>query len=235
MSCQIENTASRTSWRRLDGRPLPRNSYSSGGDLNFYSIQLDAAGTYECVVHEQYGDYPLVTAELLVNGKKNTYFSITHIIDRWTHWTHFNTICFQFWSIWGETIQQNCQRSICTQRCHWPYAPANKCTFSVMQPVNNPLKLAGTMKINDHSQRKCDFIFIFFLSFQFFTLSGEEKCEKLWKFYIIHGIEAKITGNLEIQWKICENAQEQLQKSSKPHWYCANIDDADVGLAIWFA
>lgn len=82
MSCQIENTASRTSWRRLDGRPLPRNSYSSGGDLNFYSIQLDAAGTYECVVHEQYGDYPLVTAELLVNGKKNTYFSITHIIDR---------------------------------------------------------------------------------------------------------------------------------------------------------
>lgn len=69
MSCHIENTASRTSWRRLDGRPLPRNVYSSGGDLQFYSIQHDAAGVYECVVHEQYGDYPLVTSELVVHGK----------------------------------------------------------------------------------------------------------------------------------------------------------------------
>lgn len=69
LSCQIENQNKRTSWRRLDGRPLPNYSYLSGGDLLFSSIQEDAAGIYECIVHEPHGDYPLVTTELLVFGE----------------------------------------------------------------------------------------------------------------------------------------------------------------------
>lgn len=42
--------------------------------LNFFPIQAiyntqrDAAGIYECIVHEEYADYPLVTAELIVIG-----------------------------------------------------------------------------------------------------------------------------------------------------------------------
>lgn len=31
--------------------------------------QKDAAGIYECIVHEAHGDYPLVTTELIVVGK----------------------------------------------------------------------------------------------------------------------------------------------------------------------
>lgn len=69
MSCQLDNTALQTSWRRLDGRPLPPNSHASGGELLFYSIQHDAAGVYECIVHEPYGDHPVATTELLVTGK----------------------------------------------------------------------------------------------------------------------------------------------------------------------
>lgn len=33
ISCSIENQNKRTSWRRLDGQPLPSNSHLSGGDL----------------------------------------------------------------------------------------------------------------------------------------------------------------------------------------------------------
>lgn len=33
LSCLIENHNKRTSWRRLDGHPLPSNARLSGGDL----------------------------------------------------------------------------------------------------------------------------------------------------------------------------------------------------------
>lgn len=69
ISCQIENQNTRTSWRRQDGGPLPRNSFLSGGDLIIEYTQEDAAGVYECVVHEPNGDYPIVTTELVVVGK----------------------------------------------------------------------------------------------------------------------------------------------------------------------
>lgn len=68
ISCEIENHNKRTSWRRQDGRPLPRNSYLSGGDLIIEYTQEDAAGIYECVVHEPHGDYPIVTTELVIIG-----------------------------------------------------------------------------------------------------------------------------------------------------------------------
>lgn len=32
--------------------------------------QRDAAGAYECIVHEPHGDYPLVSTEIIVVGKK---------------------------------------------------------------------------------------------------------------------------------------------------------------------
>ncbi|XP_055304959.1 basement membrane-specific heparan sulfate proteoglycan core protein isoform X6 [Sitodiplosis mosellana] len=66
ISCQIENYNRRTSWRRQDGQPLPRGSHLSGGDLIMNYTQKDAAGIYECIVHEVHGDYPLVTTELIV-------------------------------------------------------------------------------------------------------------------------------------------------------------------------
>lgn len=31
--------------------------------------QRDAAGIYECIVQESHGDYPIVTAELVVVGE----------------------------------------------------------------------------------------------------------------------------------------------------------------------
>lgn len=31
--------------------------------------EKDAAGVYECIVHEAHGEYPIVTTELIVVGK----------------------------------------------------------------------------------------------------------------------------------------------------------------------
>lgn len=70
LSCQIGNHDKRTSWRRVDGQPLPRNSHMSGGDLVIDYAQEDAGGVYECVVHEPHGDYPILTADLVVIGEK---------------------------------------------------------------------------------------------------------------------------------------------------------------------
>lgn len=78
MSCEIGNHDRRTSWRRLDGRPLPRNTYLSGGDLNFQYVEEDAAGIYECVVHEPHGDYPVIKTELVVVGKFEILF-VSHL------------------------------------------------------------------------------------------------------------------------------------------------------------
>lgn len=69
ISCEIQNHDKQTSWRRQDGRPLPRNSYLSGGDLIINPVEHDAAGVYDCVVYESDGgEYPIVTAELVVIG-----------------------------------------------------------------------------------------------------------------------------------------------------------------------
>lgn len=69
ISCQIQNHDKRTSWRRQDGRPLPRNAFLSGGDIIIDPVEEDAAGVYECVVYEAEGEYPIVTADLVVVGK----------------------------------------------------------------------------------------------------------------------------------------------------------------------
>ncbi|XP_031635070.1 basement membrane-specific heparan sulfate proteoglycan core protein isoform X6 [Contarinia nasturtii] len=66
ISCEIENINKRTSWRRQGGLPLPSSSHSSGGDLIIEYTQQDAAGIYECVVHEPHATYPIVTTELIV-------------------------------------------------------------------------------------------------------------------------------------------------------------------------
>lgn len=65
-----------TTWRRQDGRPLPSNSYVSGGDLVLEDIQEDAAGLYECIVQAQHGDYPVATTELVVVGKNRIRFIV---------------------------------------------------------------------------------------------------------------------------------------------------------------
>lgn len=70
LSCQIENHNRRTSWRRQDGYPLPSNARLVGGDLIIEYTQNDAAGVYECIVREQQGEIPIVTAELVVVGKE---------------------------------------------------------------------------------------------------------------------------------------------------------------------
>lgn len=68
LSCQIENLNRRTSWRRQDGLPLPSSARLHGGDLIIEYTQKDAAGVYECLVHEAQGEIPIVTAELVVVG-----------------------------------------------------------------------------------------------------------------------------------------------------------------------
>lgn len=68
LSCRIENLNRRTSWRRQDGRPLPSSARLQGGDLIIEYTREDAAGVYECLVHESQSDIPIVTAELVVVG-----------------------------------------------------------------------------------------------------------------------------------------------------------------------
>lgn len=105
ISCSIENQNKRTSWRRQDGGPLPRNSHLSGGDLIIEYTQDDAAGVYECVVHEPNGDYPIVTTELVVVGK-----CLRLKLNLVRFDIHSISILFR--------IVQNCQESPCIRRCH---------------------------------------------------------------------------------------------------------------------
>lgn len=81
LSCQIENHRGRTSWRRQDGYPLPSNARLIGGDLIIEYTQHDAAGVYECLVHEAQGEIPIVTAELVVVGKRHAQMSKDIIAD----------------------------------------------------------------------------------------------------------------------------------------------------------
>lgn len=76
LSCQINHNEPIT-WRRQDGRPLPSNSYVSGGNLILRDIQEDAAGLYECILQAEHGDYPLASTELIVVGKNLTTFNCT--------------------------------------------------------------------------------------------------------------------------------------------------------------
>lgn len=91
MSCEIENRNARTSWRRQDGGPLPRNAYLAGGDLIIEYVQDDAAGVYECVVHEPNGEYPIITTELVIVGKYLGKFTLSHSSELFTdsNWVQF--------------------------------------------------------------------------------------------------------------------------------------------------
>lgn len=69
MHCNIENQNKPTSWRRVDGRPLPRGSHLYGGILVIDVTTHDAAGYYECTVREQDSEIPVVRTEIVVIGK----------------------------------------------------------------------------------------------------------------------------------------------------------------------
>lgn len=125
ISCQIENQNKRTSWRRQDGGELPRNSHLSGGDLIIEYTQEDAAGVYECVVHEANEDYPIVTTELVIVGKLFRPIVSSSSIYRWPNLIDFR---HRF---------QNCQGLLCIRRCRWPFERANTSPSIVAQPVNN--------------------------------------------------------------------------------------------------
>ncbi|XP_037037177.1 basement membrane-specific heparan sulfate proteoglycan core protein isoform X11 [Bradysia coprophila] len=66
MHCNIENQNKPTSWRRVDGRPLPRGSHLNGGVLIIDVTAHDAAGFYECTVREQHDEIPVVRTEIVV-------------------------------------------------------------------------------------------------------------------------------------------------------------------------
>ncbi|XP_055301549.1 protein sax-3-like isoform X2 [Sitodiplosis mosellana] len=66
LTCAIENYDKLTSWRRQDGQPLPSSAHLSNGDFMIDYTQRDAAGLYECIVHESHGEYPIVAVELVV-------------------------------------------------------------------------------------------------------------------------------------------------------------------------
>lgn len=106
INCEFENHDKSTSWRRQDGQPLPRSSHLSGGDLVIEYTQEDAAGIYECIVHEPDGDYPIVTTELVVIGMIDVdfLFSFFFLIV-----SNKNKLFVFF--------LKNYQRSICIRQC----------------------------------------------------------------------------------------------------------------------
>lgn len=69
MHCNIENQNKPTSWRRVDGRPLPRGSHLYGGILVIDVTTHDAAGFYECTVREHDDEIPVVRTEIVVIGR----------------------------------------------------------------------------------------------------------------------------------------------------------------------
>lgn len=69
MHCNIENQNKPTSWRRVDGRPLPRGSHLHGGVLIIDVTAHDAAGFYECTVREHNDEIPVVRTEIVVIGR----------------------------------------------------------------------------------------------------------------------------------------------------------------------
>lgn len=69
MHCNIENLNKPTSWRRVDGQPLPQGSQLYGGVLVIDVTAHDAAGYYECTVRENDVEIPVVRTEIVVIGK----------------------------------------------------------------------------------------------------------------------------------------------------------------------
>lgn len=80
MSCNIENSQHKeTSWRRVDGQPLPYNSKLIGGRLIIEVSEHDAAGVYECTVLDNNQLIPIARTELtiigeLLSGRLQCYF-----------------------------------------------------------------------------------------------------------------------------------------------------------------
>lgn len=106
MHCNIENQNKPTSWRRVDGRPLPRGSHLYGGILVIDVTTHDAAGTYECTVREQGSEIPVVRTEIVVIGRC---FRFDKIVKRFcsfefqirrTSTNHFLTINANDCTIW---------------------------------------------------------------------------------------------------------------------------------------
>ncbi|XP_055703570.1 basement membrane-specific heparan sulfate proteoglycan core protein isoform X3 [Phlebotomus papatasi] len=60
LSCEVEDSFQRTTWRRTDGYPLPLTANLTHGTLIIERTQYDAAGTYECIVVGT--DSPLIIA-----------------------------------------------------------------------------------------------------------------------------------------------------------------------------
>lgn len=71
MHCNMEDTNKPTSWRRADGRPLPRGAHSYGGVLIIDVTTHDAAGFYECTIREQGIEIPFVRTEVIVIGRRS--------------------------------------------------------------------------------------------------------------------------------------------------------------------
>ncbi|XP_059622285.1 basement membrane-specific heparan sulfate proteoglycan core protein isoform X2 [Phlebotomus argentipes] len=66
LSCEVENPYQRTTWRRTDGHPLPRNANLSDGTLIIERTGHDAAGRYECVMSDHDESYRIALAQVVV-------------------------------------------------------------------------------------------------------------------------------------------------------------------------
>lgn len=64
--CNIENVNGETSWRRVDGGPLPENSHLNGGTLYIDETGEDAAGQYECTINQDGEVIPIARTELII-------------------------------------------------------------------------------------------------------------------------------------------------------------------------
>lgn len=67
LSCQISGINKPTTWRRSDGKHLPRGARIEGTELIIESTQYDATGTYECIVDDGIQQpFPIAIAEIIV-------------------------------------------------------------------------------------------------------------------------------------------------------------------------
>lgn len=80
--CIYENQRKPTSWRRMDGRPLPRGSHLNGGILTIDVTTHDAAGYYECTVRERGNEIAVAKTEIIVIGRISYYSKLYFKFNR---------------------------------------------------------------------------------------------------------------------------------------------------------
>lgn len=76
LSCQITGIDKPTTWRRSDGKHLPRGARIEGTELIIEMTQFDATGTYDCIVDDGIQEpFTIAIAEIIVVDAPRISFS----------------------------------------------------------------------------------------------------------------------------------------------------------------